>query len=215
MTPREAQDAAFSRSDTLRASPPMFESRLLDALSRVHPAVPLALFLPAISVLLVAGARQVEAATAAALLVGGYLFWTLTEYWLHRLVFHFEPQEGLGARLHWIIHGVHHDHPNDPMRLVMPPSVSVPLATLFCLGFVAVLGLPAGYVFSAGFLGGYLLYDMTHYHMHHHTPRTRLGRRLRALHMRHHFQDDTRGFGVSAPFWDYVFGTAHRRRVGA
>ena len=23
--------------------------------------------------------------------------------------------------------------------------------------------------------------------------------------MRHHFQDDTRGFGVSAPFWDYVF----------
>ena len=22
-------------------------------------------------------------------------------------------------------YGVHHDHPNDPMRLVMPPSVSV------------------------------------------------------------------------------------------
>jgi sterol desaturase/sphingolipid hydroxylase (fatty acid hydroxylase superfamily) len=29
--------------------------------------------------------------------------------------------------------------------------------------------------------------------------------------MRHHFQDDTRGFGVSAPFWDYVFGTPQRR----
>ena len=26
--------------------------------------------------------------------------------------------------------------------------------------------------------------------------------------MRHHFQDDTTGFGVSAPWWDYVFGTA-------
>ena len=64
----------------------------------------------------------------AGLFVGGYLMWTLFEYWLHRIVFHFEPEEGIGARLHWIIHGVHHDHPNDPMRLVMPPAVSVPAA---------------------------------------------------------------------------------------
>jgi sterol desaturase/sphingolipid hydroxylase (fatty acid hydroxylase superfamily) len=25
--------------------------------------------------------------------------------------------------------------------------------------------------------------------------------------MRHHFQDHERGYGVSAPFWDRVFGT--------
>ena len=62
------------------------------------------------------------------LVVAGYALWTLFEYWLHRLVFHFEPDHGIGARLHWIIHGVHHDHPNDPLRLVMPPSVSIPLA---------------------------------------------------------------------------------------
>ncbi len=55
---------------------------------------------------------------------------------------------------------------------------------------------------------------MTHYHVHHHKPRTRAGKRLRQLHMRHHFQDDTRGFGVSAPWWDYVFGTAPRSRRG-
>jgi sterol desaturase/sphingolipid hydroxylase (fatty acid hydroxylase superfamily) len=48
---------------------------------------------------------------------------------------------------------------------------------------------------------------MVHYHMHHHRPRTRVGSRLRELHMRHHFQDDERGFGVSAPYWDRVFGT--------
>jgi len=58
---------------------------------------------------------------------------------------------------------------------------------------------------------GYLLYDMTHFHVHHHKARTRLERKLRELHMRHHFQDHTRGFGVSAPFWDYVFGTAPKR----
>ena len=56
--------------------------------------------------------------------LGGYAFWTLTEYWLHRVVFHFEPERGIGARLHWMIHGVHHDHPNDPLRLVMPPSAA-------------------------------------------------------------------------------------------
>jgi sterol desaturase/sphingolipid hydroxylase (fatty acid hydroxylase superfamily) len=143
-------------------------------------------------------------------LAAGYLFWTLTEYWLHRLVFHFEPERGIGARLHWIIHGVHHDHPNDPLRLVMPPSVSVPLAALFVWAFYLVLGSPAFLPFGAGFLSGYLFYDMLHYHVHHHRPRTALGKRLRELHMRHHFQNHERGYGVSAPFWDYVFGTANR-----
>ena len=30
--------------------------------------------------------------------------------------------------------------------------------------------------------------------------------------MRHHFQDDTRGFGISAPYWDEVFRTSPRIR---
>jgi len=127
-------------------------------------------------------------------------------------VFHFEPEGRIGARLHWIIHGVHHDHPNDPMRLVMPPSLSVPLAALFFGLFVLVVGLPLAYPIASGFFAGYLFYDMMHYHVHHHRPRTFLGRKLRELHMRHHFQDHTRGFGVSAPFWDHVFGTPTRRR---
>jgi sterol desaturase/sphingolipid hydroxylase (fatty acid hydroxylase superfamily) len=199
------------RTDTLKASPRMFESDWLDRLSRVHPIVPLVIFIPAIAVLFAVGQEGLAPLEVAAWIFGGYLFWTLTEYWMHRLVFHFEPEEGIGARLHWIIHGVHHDHPNDPLRLVMPPSVSVPLATLFCLLFLLVLGQPAGWLVGAGFLAGYLIYDMTHFHVHHHKPRTRLGRVMRELHMRHHFQDDTRGFGVSAPFWDYVFRTPHRR----
>jgi sterol desaturase/sphingolipid hydroxylase (fatty acid hydroxylase superfamily) len=95
----------------------------------------------------------------------------------------------------------------------MPPSVSIPLALAFWGLFVLVLGTPWAHVFTAGFLAGYLAYDMTHYHVHHHRPRTRLGKLIRELHMRHHFQDDTKGFGVSAPFWDYVFGTPQRRKT--
>jgi len=207
------QEGTTTRTEVLKASPPMFESRLLDACSRVHPSVPVILFAPVIAILFFLGVDRVGTGRAVLLAVGGYVLWTLTEYWMHRIVFHFEPEDGIGARLHWIIHGVHHDHPNDPMRLVMPPSVSVPLATGFVVLFIWVLGTAAGTVFAAGFLLGYLVYDMTHYHVHHHTPRTRAGRRLRELHMRHHFQDDTRGFGVSAPWWDRVFGTAPRRGV--
>ena len=210
-TPRTDQLDAKSRTDVLRASPRMFDSDLLDKLSRVHPSVPPILFVPIIVLLVVEGFVHGVGWAAPAWLIAGYLFWTLTEYWLHRIVFHFEPEKGLGARLHWIIHGVHHDHPNDPMRLVMPPSLSIPLAALFLLGFYAALGTPAWLPFGAGFLGGYLGYDMLHYHVHHHRPKTSLGRRLRELHMRHHFQNHERGYGVSAPFWDHVFGTAPKK----
>ena len=193
----------------------MFESDLLDRLSRVHPVVPVVIFLPAIVLLAGYAVAAMGAVAGLGWLVGGYLFWTFTEYWLHRVVFHFEPEKGIGARLHWIMHGVHHDHPNDPMRLVMPPSVSVPLAALFYLAFHLVLGATYALGFGAGFLAGYLIYDMTHYYLHHFRPRGRIGKRLRELHMRHHFQDDTRGFGVSAPWWDHAFRTAPRsRRTG-
>ena len=205
----------MDRTEELRASPPMFNSALLDRFTRVHPAVPVLIYAPVIAVLLLTGEQRVGLANSFGLMLGGYAVWTLTEYWLHRVVFHFEPQKGLGARLHWMIHGVHHDHPNDPLRLVMPPSASVPLATAFCLVFWLVLGSDHAPAFSAGFLAGYLAYDMVHYHVHHHRPRTRVGRRLRELHMRHHFQDDERGFGVSAPYWDRVFGTAPGARRSA
>jgi sterol desaturase/sphingolipid hydroxylase (fatty acid hydroxylase superfamily) len=144
----------------------------------------------------------------AALMVAGYVLWTLTEYWLHRLVFHFEPESGIGLRLHYLIHGVHHDHPNDPGRLVMPPSASIPLAIAFIGLFYLVLGAPTWLPLAAGFLAGYLIYDTLHYLIHHRHPRGRVARALRERHMRHHFQDDTRGFGVSAPYWDGVFGTS-------
>ena len=196
------------RTQVLKASPPMFEARWLDKLSRVHPAVPVVIFLPAIVFLAAHALGRLAALETLAWFAGGYLFWTLAEYWIHRAIFHFEPEQGIGARVHWIVHGVHHDHPNDPLRLVMPPSVSVPLALSFYGVFVFVLGNTYATAFGAGFLAGYLVYDMTHYYLHHAQPRTRAGRWLRELHMRHHFEDDEHGFGISAPYWDRVFGTA-------
>src|SRR6201989_2263816 len=201
----------MTRTEVLKDSPPMFESRWLDACSRVHPSVPVILFAPAIAILLTVGFERLSPGGVVAWAVGGYVFWTLTEYWLHRIVFHFEPEKGIGARLHWIIHGVHHDHPNDKMRLVMPPSVSIPLAALFFLGFWLILGNAAFPAFG-GFMLGYLGYDYTHYYLHHVVPKTRLGKKLREQHMRHHFQDHRYGYGVSSPTWDVVFRTLPKKR---
>jgi dihydroceramide fatty acyl 2-hydroxylase len=206
---REAPRA--SRAEVLRASPPMFESAWLDRLTRIHPSVPPLIFVPSIVAL---GYLSLGDASVPRLLIGGaigYVLWTFVEYWVHRTVFHLEPEGGLGARLHWMIHGVHHDHPSDRLRLVLPPALSVPLAAVFLGLFVLVLGEPDGFAVCAGFYGGYLAYDMLHFALHHHRPRSRLGRRFHELHMRHHFEDDERGFGVSAPWWDIVFGTYTRR----
>jgi dihydroceramide fatty acyl 2-hydroxylase len=212
MAQADIHEQPLSRTDVLRDSPRMFESRLLDALSRVHPAVPVAIFLPAVLLLAAWGLEKVSLAAMAGLAVAGYAMWTLFEYWLHRVVFHFEPQKGLGARLHWIIHGIHHEHPNDPLRLVMPPSVSIPLGAVVLAAIYLIFGARYAPGLGAGFFAGYLAYDMIHYYVHHFRPRGRLGRMLRERHMRHHFQDETRGFGISAPYWDEVFRTSSRRR---
>jgi len=206
MTPPE-------RSARLAASPELFDSGFLNFFSRVHPAVPAVIFVPVIVVMELLGARDgLGGASMIGLTVAGLAVWTLTEYWLHRLVFHWQPSFRGGDRLHFIIHGVHHDHPNDKLRLVMPPAVAIPLAALFFGAFTLIAGTPSAYPAFAGFIAGYLVYDYTHYYLHHAVPKTDLGKRLREQHMRHHFQDHRYGFGVSSPIWDAVFRTMPRKR---
>jgi len=210
---RDRPPPATSRTERLQASPPLLSSPRLDRFTRVHVAVVPAVFAPIVLAhIVVALGEMMTPPAIAGWVLSGYVAWTLTEYWLHRVVLHYEPARGLGARLHWMLHGVHHDHPNDPLRLVMPPTASLPLAAAFVLLFQLALPLGAACAVGAGFFAGYLAYDLTHFYVHHARPRSRLGRRLREHHMRHHFSDDTTAFGVSAPFWDRVFGTAPPRR---
>ena len=205
--------ATPERTARLSASPPLFQSRFLDFFSRIHPVVPAVIYIPVITLLLVTGARDGQGALElTGLWLAGLAIWTFSEYWLHRLVFHWDPDNKLGHRLHFIIHGVHHDHPNDKMRLVMPPGASIPLALLFFGAFLLIFGTPTAYPLFAGFLTGYLLYDYMHYYLHHFVPKSKLGKHLREQHMRHHFQDHRFGFGVSSPLWDAVFRTMPRTR---
>jgi sterol desaturase/sphingolipid hydroxylase (fatty acid hydroxylase superfamily) len=192
------------------ASPRLFRNPLLDRLSRVHHLLPAVLYLPTAILLLYLALRALSAGSVAAGFLGGYVLWTLVEYFGHRFLFHHRFTSPAGRRAQVLMHGVHHNHPSDPLRLVMPPLMSVPITTAAWAMLRAILGptlcLPA----LAGFIAGYLAYDMLHHHLHHGQARTDIGRFLRARHMRHHFRDDTTSFGVSAPWWDYVFGTRCR-----
>lgn len=57
-------------------------------------------------------------------LAGGIFLWTFLEYSLHRFVFHMKPSGYWGNTLHYLIHGCHHKHPMDGLRLVFPPAAT-------------------------------------------------------------------------------------------
>jgi dihydroceramide fatty acyl 2-hydroxylase len=190
----------------------MFESDVLDLFSRTHPVVVPILFVPGSLALLWFGiAREGLSILASLALFGsGLVSWTLAEYWLHRLFFHWQPRGRWGVHLHFLVHGVHHEWPRDKYRLVMPPAVSISLFFLFLGVFYVSLGPRLCWPFHAGFVVGYMAYDLTHFYIHHYTPKSDYGRRLRKHHMLHHFKDSTCRFGVSNMIWDGVFGTQGR-----
>ena len=190
----------------------LFKSDLLEPFSHVHWSVPIILYVPVVAFFLYRASQTPEITTMSGTLIflSGVFVWTLTEYLLHRFVFHYEPSSTWGKQLHFLMHGVHHDYPQDHTRLVMPPPVSIPLAAAFGLLFSALFGAHWEAIF-AGFLVGYVIYDTTHYATHHWKMQGGLGRFLREYHLRHHFRDDDLGYGVSSPLWDYVFGTVSTR----
>ena len=194
-----------NKDETVR----MFESDFMEALSRVHPSVPLIIYVPVILIMfyLSVFVHQMPVLSILGFFVLGVFIWTITEYFLHRFIFHWELKSKFGARIHFIFHGVHHDYPSDSRRLVMPPSVSIPLAVLFYFLFKVLIGDVDVLPFFAGFLVGYLFYDITHYAIHHFNMHSKFWLMIKNHHMKHHYQDAHKGFGVSSPVWDIVIGT--------
>ena len=194
-----------NKDETVR----MFDNSFLEACSKVHFTVPLYVYIPVILVFLYRGIFlfNIEFMELISLIVLGIIVWSLAEYVLHRFVFHYVPDSKLGQRMHFIFHGVHHDYPSDSRRLVMPPSASLPLAVIFYLLFYVIVGRIYVAPFLAGFLTGYLCYDMTHYAVHHFNMHNKFWLAIKNHHMKHHYQDPSKGFGVSSPVWDKIIGT--------
>src|SRR5436305_3933353 len=141
---------AQSRSEILSAAPPMFKSRLLNSLTRTHPVVPLVLYGPVILALAASGVWRAGVLVAITLMAAGYLTWTLTEYWVHRAVFHFQPRGPRSESFVWAIHGLPHAHPNDPRRAVTSPVPSPPIGSAAAFLFWLLLTGASCLPFAAG-----------------------------------------------------------------
>jgi dihydroceramide fatty acyl 2-hydroxylase len=187
----------------------LFRNDLLEALTHVHPAVPL-LFWGPVAAWLLWRSVAVHALPAPGLFaVGatGLAVWTLTEYCLHRFAFHYPAQSRAGKYLVFMFHGVHHAAPRDKTRLVMPPAGGIiVMAALYPIFRLAV---PAPWIepFCACFIIGYLVYDYIHYATHHFPMRPPLLHFLKVYHLQHHYGAPGLRYGVSSPLWDRVFGT--------
>ncbi len=192
----------------------LFESEFLEFFTHISPIAVLAIWLPVVAYFIYRSVfiNPVGPLTLFLGMVAGLFLWSLAEYVLHRFLFHFPAKTPWQERISFLFHGIHHEQPRIKTRLVMPPAVSIPLALLFYGFFYLTIGFIFGDVrwvspVFAGFLVGYLLYDMTHYSTHHIPMKKGYLRLVRQQHMYHHFQTPNKRFGVTTPVWDYVFGT--------
>lgn len=155
------------------------------------------------------GYTHLPAPVALGMWLIGLLVWTLLEYILHRFLFHLDyylPRHQIAYTIHFLLHGVHHYLPMDRMRLVMPPALFCVLAYPIMSAVFAVFPYyMACSAFAGGHLG-YIIYDVTHYVLHH-AKLPAYFQELKKYHLEHHYKNYELGFGVTSKFWDRVFGT--------
>lgn len=201
---------AKHKPNNKQITPRLFSNELIEKLSHVHPSIPVIIYVPLITFFIYRAFTDgwLNTSVIISLFLGGVFLWTFMEYTLHRYVFHFEPKSKWGKHLHFLMHGIHHDYPKDPLRLVMPPAVSIPLALLTYVILYAFFGQVYTPGLFAGVVFGYLCYDMIHYATHHASLRkNKIGLWLKQHHLRHHYQDEHTGYGVSSPLWDVIMRT--------
>jgi dihydroceramide fatty acyl 2-hydroxylase len=202
----ESSDPVASRwPESLR----IFESSFLESMSHIKWWTIPIFWIPIISALLFGAIRWAGLPLAEAWVwaVLGLFLWTLTEYSLHRFVFHFPVKRPFGCRLHFLMHGIHHLDPWDGTRLVFPPLGGLIVASIIFGILWIPLPLAKALATMAGLLGGYIVYDMTHYATHHKKMKSAVGKFLKKYHLAHHHKFPERLYGITQPLWDIVFRT--------
>lgn len=189
-----------------RARPRLFENSFFEAFTFFNLKAFVAMWSVLLAAIAVVAVMYAPTLWALPLLIAGWLTWTITEYALHRFVFHLEPKSPWLQQVIFVIHGNHHADPNDPLRNLMPPVVSIPLGSLIWFGCVAVMG-SVGHWFFLGFVTGYVVYDLVHYACHQFAMTGAVARFLKVHHMRHHFDREGVNYAITGMVWDRLFST--------
>lgn len=146
-----------------------------------------------------------------AIMLGGFFYWTLLEYILHRWMLHWEPKETWKrtVRKCFPSHRSHHDDPlKERMNIMLQLRITVTLTLAYTL-FMWALGVPLEWVLAlnAGLLVGYQAYEYVHVACHHLPMRNAWAATLKRHHAIHHHRDETVNFGVTTTLWDVGFRT--------
>lgn len=89
----------------------------------------------------------------------------------------------------------------------MPPTLCIVIAyPLVTLGHILFPPMMAHAVIAGGFFG-YILYDCTHYYLHHARVFKVHFKEMKKYHMAHHYKNYEGGYGITSKIWDYCFGT--------
>ncbi|MQL75545.1 hypothetical protein Taro_007932 [Colocasia esculenta] len=205
---REAYEAWVHQPIVSKEGPRFFENSFFEHLTRtVWWVIPL-VWLPVVcwfvsrSIMMGRTLPQV-----AILVVCGIFVWSLMEYGLHRFLFHIKTSSYWGNTVHYLLHGCHHKHPMDALRLVFPPAATAILCIPFWGLFNIVATPPTASALFGGGLLGYVIYDCIHYYLHHGRPSKDPVRNLKRFHLNHHFRIQNKAFGITSTLWDRIFGT--------
>lgn len=142
----------------------------------------------------------------APLLLIGVVAWSLFEYAMHRFAFHWTSDVPFIRGSIFVLHGNHHVNSNDPLRNLMPPIVSMPIAAVVWGLSVLALGSYGTWLFL-GFISGYVVYDVIHFGCHQWPMKKGLAAIVKRHHMRHHHGNEAGNFAITTPLWDRLFGT--------
>lgn len=191
-----------------KGSGTVFKNPFLEQLTKTHIALPLSIFTVISGTLIYYGIIEKGFTTPQmiGLFFAGMFVFTFIEYIVHRYLYHIKPHSHDTESFSYKVHGIHHDYPKDKQRLAMPPVIALILATFFFVLYRAIMG-DFVFGFLSGFLMGYTVYLCIHYSVHIFTVPDNFLKTLWHHHAVHHYRQPDRAFGVSSPFWDYVFGT--------
>jgi hypothetical protein len=88
------------KDETIR----MFDNPILDRMSRIHWATPLIVWVPVVIYCLYQAlfVQQIGWIKVPVLFLIGLFIWTLSEYFVHRFVFHYHPTTDFGKRISFL-----------------------------------------------------------------------------------------------------------------
>jgi 4-hydroxysphinganine ceramide fatty acyl 2-hydroxylase len=188
--------------------------KLLGILVWTSPAIiiPLDLFMIGFFIYIGHTGEMIDLSNQWWVFIAGFFTWTLVEYLMHRFAFHYEAKAESGKKMIYMLHIIHHDHPTDSDKLYQPPLVNLVIVALL-FGFIYLIMNNFVFLFLPGIILGYLAYSTIHYSIHKFKPPFDFLKPIWRHHNLHHYRFQNKGFGVSSPFWDVIFGTMPPKEI--